>query len=154
MALFDTYVAALQRDRADLPEGTRLVGVVRRPTRWFHAAVDENRPALAPPSALLDDHADAAESFRIDGLCEEGAHNAAWDAVDFERRYRDYLATDPDARAAVEALRAAVDAGHDVALVCFENTDKKRCHRTVLRQVTEQGTGDETDDDVGGGDAR
>ena len=142
MALFDTYVAALQRDRADLPEGTRLVGVVRRPTRWFHAAVDENRPALAPPAALLDDHADAAESFRIDGLCEEGAHNAAWDRVDFERRYRDHLASDPDAGAAVGALRTDLAAGDDVALVCFENTAKKRCHRTVLRDVVETGDGD------------
>ncbi|MFC7070998.1 DUF488 domain-containing protein [Halobaculum lipolyticum] len=135
MALFDTYVAALQRDRADIPEGTRLVGVVRRPTRWFHAAVDENRPALAPPAALLDDHADAAESFRIDGLCESGAHNAAWDRVDFERRYRDHLASDAEARAAVETLRAELAAGDDVALVCFENTDEKHCHRIVLRDA-------------------
>jgi len=24
--------------------------------------------------------------------------------------------------------------GTDVALVCFENTDQKRCHRTILRE--------------------
>ncbi|WP_435062745.1 DUF488 domain-containing protein [Halobaculum sp. EA56] len=151
MALFDTYAAALQRDRADLPAGTRLVGVVRRPTRWFHAAVDENRPALAPPGDLLDDHADAVESFKLDGLCEEGAHNAAWDRVDFDERYRDHLDSDPEAREAVASLRAdaAVD---DVALVCFENTDKKRCHRTVLRAVVEEGM-DTSGEDDGTGDA-
>lgn len=137
MALFDTYVAALQRDSADLPDGTRLLGVVRRPTRWFNAAVDENRPALAPPPSLLDEHADAVASFKLDGLCAEGAHNAAWDHVDFADRYRDHLAAAPDAREAVASLRADLAAGTDVALVCFENTDKKRCHRTVLRTVLE-----------------
>lgn len=142
MALFDTYVAALQRDRVDLPDGTRLLGVVRRPTRWLHAAVDENCPALAPPPDLLDAHADAAESFRIDGLCADGAHNAAWDRVEFASRYREYLATDPDARDAVRDLRSALASGEDVALVCFENTEKKRCHRTVLRSVVSENGAD------------
>ena len=154
VALFDTYVAALQRDRTDLPADTRLVGVVRRPTRWFNAAVDENRPTLAPPGDLLDEHAEAAEAFRMDGLCAEGAHNAAWDRVEFDRRYRDHLATDADAGDAVRVLRAELAAGDDVAVVCFENTDKKRCHRTVLRDVIEReaAVGADPDDDTANGD--
>jgi len=77
--LFDTCVAALQHDLVDLPDGTRRVGVVRRPTPWFRGSVDENRPALGPPTALLDEFQERAESFKPDGMCEEGAHNAAWE---------------------------------------------------------------------------
>lgn len=129
----DTYVAALQHGRFDPGEAT-LVGVVRRPTRWFNAAVERNRPALGPPESLLEEFRTRREEFEIRGLCEEGAHNTAWDAIDFVERYRDYLAGSPDAGDAVEELRARVAAGEDLVLVCYENTDKKRCHRTELRE--------------------
>lgn len=131
--LFDTYVAALQHELVDLPDGTRLVGVVRSPTPWFHGSVDENRPTLGPPKALLDEFAEREASFKLDGLCDEGAHNAAWEELDFERRYREYLDTD-DPRAEMADLLALLADCEDVALVCFENTDQKRCHRTILRE--------------------
>ena len=131
--LYDTYVAALQHDLVDLPEGTRRVGVVRSPTSWFHGSVDENRPVLGPPRSLLDDFADREESFKLDGLCDEGAHNAAWEELEFAGRYREHLATE-DARAEMADLLDLLADGTDVALVCFENTDQKRCHRTVLRE--------------------
>ncbi|MFC5368851.1 DUF488 family protein [Salinirubrum litoreum] len=132
--LHDTYVAALQHDLAALPEGTTLVGVVRRPTGWFHAAVDENYPEVAPPDALLDDFEEQQEAFAMRGLCAEEAHNAAWDAVDFGERYRRHLQTDSSARDGVADLRDRLRAGESLALVCFENTDAKRCHRTMLRE--------------------
>lgn len=131
--LHDTYVAALRHDLADVPEEATLVGVVRRPTRWFSAAVDENRPELGPPSDLLDEFKRRHEEMKMQGLCDEGAHNAAWDEVSFETRYRTYLAESDDAREAVDALSGRLRGGEALALVCYENTDKKRCHRTVLR---------------------
>ncbi|QLG27532.1 DUF488 family protein [Halorarum halophilum] len=137
VALHDTYVAALQHDLVDLPAGTRLVGVVRRPTRWFAGAVDENRPALGPPEDLLDDVKQAEEDLKIAGLCDEEAHNAAWDQVDFADRYREHLGSAPAAAEAVDDLRTALNGGEDVALVCYENTAKKRCHRTILREELE-----------------
>ena len=137
MPLHDTYVAALQHDLVDLPAGTRLVGVVRRPTRWFSGAVDENRPALSPPEPLLDEVKRAQEDLKMAGLCDEEAHNAAWDEVDFAERYRVHLADDGDARAALDDLRSSLADGEDVALVCYENTAKKRCHRTILREELE-----------------
>ncbi|WP_246308159.1 DUF488 family protein, N3 subclade [Halorarum salinum] len=138
MALHDTYVAALRHDLVDLPEGTRLVGVVRRQTRWFAGAVDENRPELGPPEGLLDDVKRAEEDLKIAGFCEEEAHNAAWDRADFADRYRDHLADSAEATAAVDGLRNALEDGEDVALVCYENTGKKRCHRTLLREELER----------------
>ncbi|MCU4798791.1 DUF488 domain-containing protein [Halobacteria archaeon HArc-gm2] len=131
--LTDTYVAAIQHDLADLPEGARRVGVVRKPTPWFHGAVDENRPALGPPRDLLEEFQAREEEFKLDGMCDEGAHNAAWEELDFEDRYCEYLETE-EARSAVADLRETLADGTDVVLVCYENTDQKRCHRTILRE--------------------
>ncbi|MFC4541612.1 DUF488 family protein [Halosolutus amylolyticus] len=135
--LSDTYVAAIQHDRADVAPDATLVGVVRSPTGWFHAAVDENVPELGPPAALLDEINDVEEEFKMQGLCEEGAHNAAWDRVDFDDRYREHIDESPDARTAFESLCDRLESGESIALVCFENTDKKRCHRTILRDRLE-----------------
>ncbi|WP_265107764.1 DUF488 domain-containing protein [Halosolutus halophilus] len=135
--LSDTYVAAIQHDRADVPPDATLVGVVRSPTRWFHAAVDENVPELGPPAELLDAIKDVEEEFKMQGLCEEGAHNAAWDRVEFDDRYRDHLAESSEATAALADLEERLEAGESLALVCYENTDKKQCHRTILRDVLE-----------------
>jgi uncharacterized protein YeaO (DUF488 family) len=132
--LGDTYVAALQHGLVEVPADATLVGVVRRPTGWFDAAVDENRPALGPPDELLTEVQHHREDLKLQGVCDEEAHNAAWEAVGFEERYRSHLATAPDARDAVEALADRLRAGEHLVLVCFENTAQKRCHRTLLRE--------------------
>lgn len=102
--LEDTYVAALQHDLVDVPAEATLVGVVRRPTGWFRTTVDENYPALGPPEALLDEFKRRHEDFKMRGMCDEGAHNAAWDEVGFDDRYRTHLAETTDAREAVAEL--------------------------------------------------
>ncbi|WP_232703004.1 DUF488 domain-containing protein [Halobacterium wangiae] len=132
--LFDTYVAALQHDQADLPADATLVGVVRRPTGWFSATVDENVSAVAPPEELLDDAKSRESELESRGVDDAAANQRAWADVDFAERYREYLDSDPGARAAVAALEERLRAGESLALVCFENTDEKRCHRTILRE--------------------
>jgi uncharacterized protein YeaO (DUF488 family) len=138
--VLDTYVAALQHDLADVGDATR-VGVVRRPTRWFSGSVDENEPALAPPADLLDETKRLQEDFELRGVCEREAHNEAWLEADFAERYRAHLESDADAAVALESLAERVRNGETVALVCFENTEKKRCHRTILRAVLESRLG-------------
>lgn len=133
----DTYVAAIQHDLAEIPAETTLVGVVRAPTRWFNAAVDENVPTLGPPAALLEDVKTATEDLKMQGLCDEGAHNAAWEQVGFGERYRAHLEESADAREALADLEARLEGGESLALVCYENTAKKRCHRTILRERLE-----------------
>ncbi|ADD04095.1 uncharacterized protein Nmag_0508 [Natrialba magadii ATCC 43099] len=135
--LTDTYVAALQHGLADVPPETTLVGVVRSPTSWFHAAVDENVPELGPPAALLDAVQTAEDDLKMRGICDEEAHNAAWDQVGFGDTYRKHLQTADDADRALESLANRLTAGESLALVCYENTEKKRCHRTILREVLE-----------------
>lgn len=134
--LSETYLAALQNDLVDLDGSERLVGVVRRPTPWFNGAVDENRPALGPPEALLEEFKDRHEELSLHGMCDEGAHNAAWQEVRFKQRYLDYLADDDAARAALDDLVAAVEGGESIVLVCFEGDDK-RCHRHLLKRQVE-----------------
>jgi len=132
--VLETYAAALQHDIAALPEETTPVGVVRRPTGWFRALVAENRQALGPPESLLSETKDRQETLKMEGFCDEEAHNAAWDETNFAARYREYLSSEEEAREAVDALAERVAAGETIALVCFEGDDK-RCHRRLLEDV-------------------
>lgn len=132
MGVYDTYVAALQHGFAAVPEDAVKVGVVRRPTRWFYPRVDHNFPDLGPPPALLDDFQERHETL-AERLGDVEAHNRAWVDVEYDQRYLDYLASSPDATDALEEVREFLADGVDVVLVCYENTDEKRCHRTLLR---------------------
>jgi len=132
--VLDTYVAAIQHDLVELPEDARRIGVVRRPTPWFHGAVDENVPALGPPDDLIEAAKRREEDLKLQGICDEDAQNVAWEEVNFGERYREYLETD-EGEAALEELVETLEDGTDVVLVCFENTAKKRCHRTILRDA-------------------
>lgn len=127
--LDETYVAALQHDRYD-PEGATLVGVVRRPTGWFRAAVDENHRALGPPETLLAETKKRSEALADEGHGEVAALEAAWAVTDFETRYREYL-TDGAGGDALADLVDRAAAGEDLVLVCFE-ADDKPCHRHLL----------------------
>jgi hypothetical protein len=125
----ETYVAALQHGLVD-PGSATLVGVVRRPTGWFRATVDENHPALGPPEPLLDEANRRTEALKRHGLCDEGAHNAAWEETKFADRYREHVRSG-EAAAVLDALAERVRDGADLWLVCSEG-DGKRCHRHVL----------------------
>ncbi len=129
----ETYAAAIQHDLVDLEDATP-VGVVRRPPGWFHALVAENHRELGPPETLLDETKAKQEDLQMAGMCETGAHNAAFEETDFEARYREYLDSDSDAQATLASLRERVRDGEALALVCFE-ADDKACHRHALLDV-------------------
>ena len=137
----ETYAAALQHDLADVGDAT-LVGVVRRPTGWFRALVAENHPELGPPEALLSEVTERHEALAARGLCDEGAHNAAWEEIRFAARYREYLSNSAEAERVVADLVERVAAGEDIALVCFEG-ENKRCHRHLLREHLRERVGTE-----------
>lgn len=137
----ETYVAALQHDLIEIDDDARLVGVVRRPTGWFRSAVDENRPELGPPETLLDEVKEHQEDLKMQGMCDEGAHNAAWENCSFADRYRDYLDDSPEAQATLDELAADVRDGETVVLVCFEG-ENKRCHRHTVAEEIEHRVGE------------
>jgi hypothetical protein len=132
--LRDTYVATLQHSLVDLPEEATLVGVVRRPTGWFRSMVDENYTSLGPPPSLLDEFKQRHEDFKMQGLCDEGAHNAAWEEIGFDERYRAYLKETTEVQKVISELVDRLHAHEELILICYENTDQKRCHRTLLRE--------------------
>lgn len=133
--LGETYHAALQHGLVS-PSGETLVGVVRRPTSWFLDTVDENHQELGPPPELLDSLRERHEDLKTRGMCDEGAHNAAWEELGFEERYQDHLETSSEVRAAIDELVSRLRSGEDILLVCFEN-ENKRCHRHELESVIE-----------------
>jgi len=127
----ETYHAAIQHDLVDLAGDEHLAGVVRRPTGWFRSTVDANYPELGPPESLLDETKAIQDRFAAQGMCDEGAHNAAWEETDFADRYREYVAGSADVDDTLDSLADRVRHGETVVLVCFEGEDK-RCHRHTL----------------------
>lgn len=120
----DTYHAALRHGKVAPAEEDLVVGVVRKPMYGIRRHLDRNVPEVAPEADLL-----AAFKERAD----EVGHEAAWTEVDFAERYRESLER-PAAQAAMDDLLAELER-RDVWLVCYENTDDKRCHRTLLKDV-------------------
>lgn len=130
----ETYHAALAHGFADVGDATRI-GVVRRPTASFSGEIDENIPELGPPEELLSELQRRHEDLKMRGMCDEGAHNAAWEEVGFEKRYRAHL----ESTAADEALSDLVErvkGGEGIALVCYEGK-AKQCHRHLLVKAIE-----------------
>ncbi|PSQ50240.1 hypothetical protein BRD15_02105, partial [Halobacteriales archaeon SW_6_65_15] len=84
---------------------------------------------LAPPDDLLSEFKTLADER------DDLHHDEVWDEVDFGERYRDHLRS-PEARQAMGDLLEELESRDgDLWLVCYENTDEKRCHRTILKSV-------------------
>jgi uncharacterized protein YeaO (DUF488 family) len=132
----ETYHAALAHGFAEIPEGATRVGVVRRPMAWFRGEIDENVPELSPPEEFLEEFKQRHEDLKMRGMCDEGAHNAAWEELRFEEQYREYLADSTAAESALSGLAERIESGEDLVLVCFE-ADNKQCHRHALLNEVE-----------------
>jgi uncharacterized protein YeaO (DUF488 family) len=127
--LRDTYHAALQHGHATPADEDLVVGVVRRPSYGIESYLDRNVPELAPPDDLLSEFKTLADER------DDLHHDEVWDEVDFGERYRDHLRS-PEARQAMGDLLEELESRDgDLWLVCYENTDEKRCHRTILKSV-------------------
>jgi len=127
--LRDTYHAALQHGHVSPADEDLVVGVVRRPSYGIGNYIDRNVPAVAPPDDLL------SEFKALTDERDDLTHDEAWAEVKFGERYRGHLRT-PDAQQAMDDLLVELESREgDLWLVCYENTDEKRCHRTILREV-------------------
>lgn len=111
-------------------EDARWVGVVRDPPGWFRRRVDVHYPTLGLDEETRATLETRRRDLQMRGLCEEGAHNAAWRELDVADRYRDHVSSG-EARAALTEL-----AGHGNEVVLA--TDRRpgyRCHRDVLADL-------------------
>ncbi|WP_168216190.1 DUF488 domain-containing protein [Halorussus halobius] len=129
--LRDTYHAALQHGHVDPDDSALVVGVVRRPSYGIGTYLDRNVPELATPDDLLDEFKSRLDE--VGGDDDGPTHDEVWNEVDFGERYRDHL-RNPEPRRAMDDLLGELES-RDVWLVCYENTDDKRCHRTILKAV-------------------
>ena len=136
-AVRDTTLVALQNGLVEPSPDEFVLGIVRQPTGALEAAVDECDPALAPPAELLATFERRCEEFKLAGLCDEGAHNAAWEDVGVDAQYREMLDSEPEATEAVARLRRRLERGQRLLLVSDESAENRRSHRTVLRERLE-----------------
>ncbi|SEO35693.1 hypothetical protein SAMN04487948_10240 [Halogranum amylolyticum] len=134
----DTTLTALRHGLVHRSADEFVVGVVCHPPSALRAVVDECEPALAPPAEVLETFERRCEAFKRGGLCDEGAHNAAWEDVGVDDRYRDLLETDPGASDALDRLRDRLEAGQSLLLVGDEPSENRRSHRTILRERLER----------------
>lgn len=114
--------------------GAVWVGVVRSPPSWFRRRVDYVYSALDIPTAASEALERRRRDLQMRGLCAEGAHNAAWEELKVDERYRAYLSS-AEARKALQNVRT-LTARERVVLA----TDRRpgfRCHRSVLASVLE-----------------
>lgn len=127
MALKETYLAKLKRMREEYPDAEFIV--VTRTAR----------SVLAPSRELLADFKEFYDSLLVEGVEDIDAHNRAWYAVDYERRFREEILGRP---AAMDELRRTKEMAKvkDVYLVCYEKPPKK-CHRLVLMDIIREMNG-------------
>ena len=108
------------------------VGVARSPPGWFRRRVDVSMAELGLSIETREELDRRTRDLRMQGLCEEGAHNAAWAELGIDDRYRDRLATASDDLS--DEFDALVARERPIVLA----TDRRpgfRCHRTVLADL-------------------
>jgi hypothetical protein len=107
-----------------------VVGVVRSPPAWFRQRVDVSYPAVGLPEDLSADLDRRRRDLRMQGLCEEGAHNAAWEELDVDGQYRASLSDEP-ARTVLSSLVSM----QGLPVLATDRRPGFRCHREVLARV-------------------
>lgn len=127
--LRDSYHAALQHGHDEPDEDDLVLAVVDEQMYGIQKYTDEWWPVLSPPTEALHEFKERADEI---------GHNEAVDELDFSERYRNHVREDPDVQKAVGEVISELESGRDVWLVCYENTDDKFCHRTVLREEIER----------------
>lgn len=76
------------------PENAWIIAAIREQDRVHRIDefVSDVTPSLAPPPTLLEEHAQKRHNLQhISELEVITAENQAWEAVNFEQRYRNYL---------------------------------------------------------------
>ena len=107
-----------------------VFGVVRYPKDFVERVTDRNISAVAPPDDLLNAYKTVEEAAEEIG--EPNPPAIAWNSVDYERRYLEYLERDGPQVAIDELADRARE--RDIWLVCWEK-DARWCHRRLLANV-------------------
>jgi hypothetical protein len=134
----ETAHARRVRERP-LPDGAEhagddavWVGVAHSPPGWFDRRVDASYPALGLSPETRASLERRRRDLRMQGLCAEGAHNAAWEELSVDERYRNRLSGEAsdEVREALESLEPLVE--RTSVVLATDRRPGFRCHRTVL----------------------
>ncbi|AUV82014.1 hypothetical protein C2R22_10430 [Salinigranum rubrum] len=137
----ETAHARRVRERP-LPDGTERtgdaavwVGVVHSPPGRFDRRVDASYPALGLSPETRETLERRRRDLRMQGLCAEGAHNAAWEELAVDTRDRSRLSgeTSDEGREALASLSSLVEREHVV--LATDRWPGGRCHRGVLSSL-------------------
>lgn len=109
--------------------GTTYIGITRSDSDDITEVVDEQMPALAPPSDLFYQWLSLRDELQ-EQMNYVDAHNEAVDRTDYRERYRAHLETDRAQRALDEIVDRVADGEH-IVLVCFCGSGKW-CHRSIV----------------------
>ncbi|WP_170972371.1 DUF488 family protein, N3 subclade [Natronorubrum halophilum] len=104
-----------------------VFGVVRYPQDFVERLTDRNIPAVAPPEELLNAYKAVETAAEEDGEANPAA--IAWNSVEYERRYLEYLERVGPQTVLDELTDRARE--RDIWLVCWEK-DARWCHRRLL----------------------
>lgn len=126
-AVDETHLGAVRNGLVSYSDAT-LVGVFGDAADA--SAVDEARPELAVPADLRERLEERRSSLRRRGMCEEGAHNAAWKELSVAERYHEHLSSETASEALAE-LRDRLEGGENLVFVGRPG-ENSRCHRRLL----------------------
>lgn len=143
--LDDTHLNALEQEQNIQGRRTTLfdyaandavdattIAVVSKPNdTGILEACDEHMPALGMPDDLLEEFQHLRS--RVNEYTDEKEHNTAYERLELDRKYREYLKDDETAQRAVQEVVDRLQNGEDITLVCFEGPNKQ-CHRHVLKE--------------------
>lgn len=123
-------------------DGTVWVGVERSPPGWFRRRVTVLEPSLDLPRELVETLRTRREDLQRRGLCKSGAHNAAWQELSVDERYRDRLGTE-----ATSGALERIESFERPVVVATTRQPGVRCHRAVLADWLDDADDvDDTDD--------
>ncbi|AEH38876.1 DUF488 family protein, N3 subclade [Halopiger xanaduensis] len=128
MTVHTTYFGGLSQFDPDTEDD--VFGVVRYPKDFVERVTDRNIPAVAPPEDLLNAYKTVEDAAEENG--ESNPPAIAWNSVEYERRYLEYLKRDGPQAVIDELADCARE--RDLWLVCWEE-DARWCHRRLLANV-------------------
>ncbi|MCX2819708.1 MAG: hypothetical protein ACI9QA_000120 [Methanobacteriota archaeon] len=105
----------------------------------FSSVVDRNLSALAPPSELVDAFETEKRDRKMRGMCDEGAHNSAWEDLNLRERYLDAVRGSDGAHEEFTAVMEESSEG-ELLLVSNYNPRKKRTFAGVLSERVREGS--------------
>lgn len=130
----ETYFHRLPK----VPKGATCVNVARRGPRWLKKEQKrrlERRSELAPAPELLDAFIRKRGELQERGLSTVEAHNQAFVAMDYRKRFLDQILQSPQAmRALSELVQRDQQEEEEVYLVCHCGPGK-HCHRFLLLEL-------------------